>query len=111
MRAVPLLVLLFGAAFAVPVAAQDKPKPATYPELPGEIPDTFKPVIDNLRSIGVATVAAAGNSGSPFSLLAPACVSSAVSVGATTKTDDVAWFSNVAPFLSVFAPGESIRSR
>ncbi|HEV3139970.1 MAG TPA: S8 family serine peptidase, partial [Vicinamibacterales bacterium] len=70
----------------------------------------FKPMIDNLRAIGVATVAAAGNNGSPVSLTAPACVSSAVSVGATTKTDDVAYFSNVAPFLSVFAPGDSIRS-
>src|SRR5436190_5008842 len=70
----------------------------------------FKPMIDNLRAINVATVAAAGNDGLPYALSAPACVSSAVSVGAATKSDEVAWFSNVAPFLSVFAPGESIRS-
>src|SRR5207247_1835953 len=40
----------------------------------------------------------------------PACVSTAVSVGATTKYDQVAYFSNVAPFLSLFAPGVSITS-
>src|SRR5439155_376032 len=43
-------------------------------------------------------------------LSAPACVSTAVSVGATTKDDQVADFSNVAPFLSLFAPGVSIIS-
>src|SRR5206468_5998805 len=30
-----------------------------------------------------------------------------VSVGSTTKIDDVSLFSNVAPFLSLFAPGGS----
>ena len=70
----------------------------------------FKPMIDNLRAVNIATVAAAGNDGLPYALSAPACVSSAVSVGASTKGNEVAWFSNVAPFLSVFAPGESIRS-
>ena len=34
----------------------------------------YKPIIDNLRSIGVATVVAAGNNGSPSNLSAPACV-------------------------------------
>jgi len=70
----------------------------------------FKPMIDNLRAVNVATVAAAGNDGLPYALSAPACVSSAISVGASTDGDEVAWFSNVAPFLSVFAPGEAIRS-
>ena len=40
----------------------------------------------------------------------PACVSTAVSVGSTTKADAVSWFSNVTPFLSLFAPGDSITS-
>ncbi|HYM25379.1 MAG TPA: S8 family serine peptidase, partial [Vicinamibacterales bacterium] len=70
----------------------------------------YKAIIDNLRSVNVATVVAAGNDGLPDQLSEPACVSSAVSVGATTKTDDVAWFTNSAPFLSVWAPGESITS-
>src|SRR6266851_5029451 len=72
--------------------------------------DPAKPIIDNLRAIGIASVAAAGNSASPFGLTTPACISSAVSVGSTDKTDAVSWFSNVAPFLSLLAPGESITS-
>jgi subtilisin family serine protease len=70
----------------------------------------YKPSIDRLRAIGVATVVAAGNDGWPFGLAAPACVSSAVSVGATTKTDEVTSFSNASPLLSLFAPGDSITS-
>ena len=72
--------------------------------------DPTKPIIDNLRSVGIATVIAAGNAGSVNALSAPGCVSSAISVGATTKADAVASFSNVAPFMSVFAPGVSIQS-
>ncbi len=70
----------------------------------------YKPIIDNLRSIGVATVVASGNSGSTTQMSAPACVSSAVSVGATDKQDAVSYFSNVADALSLFAPGEAIVS-
>ena len=43
--------------------------------------EPYKPIIDNLRSIGVATVVASGNSGYRNRVSAPACVSSAVSVG------------------------------
>src|SRR5437867_1550581 len=72
--------------------------------------EEYKPFIDNLRAAGIATVVAAGNDGSTDQLSAPACVSTAVSVGATTKNDEVAYFSNVAPFLSLFAPGDEILS-
>jgi subtilisin len=70
----------------------------------------YKPAIDNLRSIGVATVAASGNSMSGSMLSSPACISSAVSVGSTDKSNQVSLFSNVAPWLSLFAPGDSINS-
>src|SRR5436190_1215304 len=47
-RAVPFLVLVFALAFAIPAMTQDKIKPpATYPELPSEIPAQFKPVTDS----------------------------------------------------------------
>ena len=72
--------------------------------------EPYKPFIDNLRAAGIATVIASGNDGSTNQLSAPACVSSAVSVGATTKDDRVADYSNVAPFLSLFAPGDEIIS-
>ena len=72
--------------------------------------EPYKPIIDNLRSIGIATVIAAGNSGIPFALSAPGCISTAISVGSTNKDDTVSAFSNVASFLSLFAPGDSITS-
>ena len=71
-------------------------------------PEKF--IIDNLRSAGVATVVASGNEGVANGLASPACISSAVSVGSTGKDDEVSFFSNVAPFLSLFAPGDSILS-
>ena len=72
--------------------------------------DPTKPIIDNLRSVGIATVIAAGNNSGVSFTTAPACVSSAVSVGNTGK-DDVVWpSSNVASFLSLFAPGGDILS-
>jgi Subtilase family/HYDIN/CFA65/VesB-like, Ig-like domain len=72
--------------------------------------EPYKPFIDNLRAAGIATVIASGNDGSTNQISAPACVSSAVSVGATTKDDRVADYSNVAPFMSLFAPGDEIIS-
>jgi subtilisin len=72
--------------------------------------EPYKPIIDNLRSIGIATIVASGNSGIPFAITSPACISSAVSVGSTNKDDVVSTFSNGASFLSLLAPGESITS-
>jgi putative CocE/NonD family hydrolase len=47
-RAVPLLVVVFAIAFAFPAMTQEKTKPpATYSELPSEIPAKFKPVTDS----------------------------------------------------------------
>jgi subtilisin family serine protease len=72
-----------------------------------------KPVIDQLRAAGIATVIASGNDGfAGFTnrMNAPACISTAVSVGSTTKQDFVSWFSNNADFLDLLAPGSSINS-
>ncbi|OGK83091.1 MAG: hypothetical protein A2X52_04260 [Candidatus Rokubacteria bacterium GWC2_70_16] len=72
--------------------------------------DPLKPIIDNLRSVGIATVIASGNDGSVNQIGKPSCISSAVSVGSTTDSNQVSSFSNVAPILSLFAPGSSINS-
>jgi subtilisin family serine protease len=69
-----------------------------------------KAAIDNLLSAGIATVVASGNSDKRDSIAAPACISSAISVGATTDSDQIASFSNVADFLDLLAPGSSITS-
>jgi subtilisin family serine protease len=72
--------------------------------------DPYKPIIDNLRSVEIATVVASGNDGATDALASPACISSVVNVGSTDKNDEVSYFSNVATFLSLFAPGDSIVS-
>ncbi|MFD1546141.1 S8 family serine peptidase [Nonomuraea guangzhouensis] len=72
--------------------------------------DPRKTVIDSLRAAGVATVVAAGNDGFGAAVAAPACVSSAITVGATTDQDGVAAFSNRGTLLDLFAPGVSIVS-
>lgn len=70
----------------------------------------YKPAIDSLRAIGVASVIASGNEFNGNAIASPACVSSAISVGSVDKTNTVSYFSNVASFLSLFAPGDAIRS-
>jgi subtilisin family serine protease len=67
-------------------------------------------VIENLRSVNIATVVASGNSGYSDALGTPACISSAISVGNTTKNDTVTSSSNSASFLSILAPGTQIVS-
>ncbi len=70
----------------------------------------LKPLIDQLRSVGVVTVIASGNNGFSDSISAPACISSAISVGSTTKSDSVSSFSNSANILDLLAPGSNIIS-
>jgi len=76
----------------------------------GAVQSAGKVIIDNLRSVGIVTVIASGNEGFIDGLSFPACISTAVSVGSTTKSDVVSSFSNSASFLSLLAPGESITS-
>ncbi len=71
----------------------------------------YKDAIDNLRSVGIAVVISSGNEYYKDGISGPACISTAVSVGATTKADVEASYSNYHPtMLSLFAPGSSIAS-
>ena len=70
----------------------------------------MKAIIDTLRSVGIATVIASGNNGFSNAISSPACISSAISVGSTTKSDAISGYSNSAHFLSLLAPGSSITS-
>lgn len=65
-----------------------------------------KAAIDNLLSIGIPTVIASGNNGAVNGVSAPACISTAVSVGSTTKTDLMSNFGNRLPgVIKLMAPG------
>ena len=71
----------------------------------------FKAAIDQLRAVGIATIVAAGNSGWNDGLGTPACISTAISVGAM---DDLTLTrmpeSNMSTALDLFAPGVGIVS-
>ena len=67
-------------------------------------------IIQNLESVGIATIISAGNNGYPDGISAPACISKAISVGATDKTGQLWPQSNRADFLDLLAPGVGIES-
>ncbi len=70
----------------------------------------LKPAIDNLRSRKVAVVIASGNNGYNGYISSPSCISSAIAVGSTTKSDQVSDFSNHAGLVALMAPGSSIHA-
>ena len=64
-----------------------------------------------LRGAGIAPVVATGNNYADSFVSFPACISYAVSVGASTDGDQLAYFSNTsARVQTLFAPGMSITS-
>jgi len=70
-----------------------------------------KAAIDNLRGAGIPTIIAAGNSEHCDGVAGPACISTAIAVGATTDADFEASFSNYqATLLDLYAPGVNILS-
>ena len=70
--------------------------------------DPRKSVIDMLRAKGIGVAIAAGNDGRTGQIQKPSCISSAISVGATDNTTNVASFSNFANTLDLVAPGVDI---
>ncbi len=72
--------------------------------------DSRKPIIDKLRAAGIATVIASGNESFTGGVAAPGCISSAITVGASSKraagnAEKVASYSNMGSPVDVFAPG------
>jgi subtilisin family serine protease len=75
----------------------------------------YQPMTDAvnlLKSVNIPTIIASGNDGATAAISFPACISSAVSVGATgdgsaptAPNDAVLPFSNSASFLNLLAPG------
>jgi subtilisin len=68
----------------------------------------MKTAIDKLRDKKIAVIIASGNESDGAKIAFPGCISSAVSVGASTDSNTIASFSNSAPFLSLLAPGAAI---
>ena len=77
--------------------------------------DARKAAIDNLSSISAATVISSGNNSFTNAVGAPACISSAITVGSTTKPtvtagDSIASSSNMSSLVDLLAPGVGINS-
>jgi subtilisin family serine protease len=89
--------------------------------------DPQKTIIDQLRSVGIATIISTGNNGYTDSVASPSCISSSVSVGSTWDSSSsptsfsacsndiggvnkVACYSNAASFMDLLAPGSAIES-
>lgn len=72
--------------------------------------DALTDVVNDLKEANIATVISAGNDASRDGVGAPGCISSAITVGATTKSDLIASFSNMSELVDVLAPGSGIRS-
>jgi subtilisin family serine protease len=70
----------------------------------------LKDQFDALVGAGVAPVVAAGNAGWRDAVASPACISSAVAVGATNDNDQVVAFSNRGRLLDLLAPGLRVTS-
>jgi hypothetical protein len=80
---------------------------------------TIKPAVDALAAAGIATVIASGNDNAKTGVSSPGCISTAITVGATTKADAI-WMdpptppgvfrfgSNSSPLVDLLAPGHGI---
>ncbi len=66
--------------------------------------DSRKPIIDMLRDVGVATVVPAGNT-TYGRVTAPGCISTAVTVAASTKSDTIPNYSGWGTGIDLVAPG------
>ncbi|MCF6291814.1 MAG: S8 family serine peptidase [Robiginitomaculum sp.] len=71
---------------------------------------SMKALIDQLRTLGVATIIASGNESFNTGVSSPGCISTAITVGSTTKADAVSSFSNSSELVDLLAPGSSIRA-
>jgi subtilisin family serine protease len=71
--------------------------------------------VNSAVSAGITVVAAAGNAepGHPpktGEMSAPACLSKALAVGASTLSDTRSTYSHLSPSTALFAPGDSVRA-
>ncbi len=71
--------------------------------------EPIKFLIDELKAMNVATIIASGNDGFTDSVAWPACVSTAITVGAS-KASTIGTFSNSSPLVDLVAPGVDIVS-
>ena len=77
---------------------------------PASCPTFIDTALDAAAAVNIFLVFASGNNGYTGGINYPACYHDAVSVGATTKLDAMASFTNRGPGLDLLAPGVNIYS-
>lgn len=70
--------------------------------------DPLRPAVQQLRSVGIAVIAATGNDGFDSAISAPACIPEVIAVGSSTNQDVRSGFSNWGPLVDLVAPGSQI---
>ncbi len=78
--------------------------------VPCDDEDALTGIVNDLREADIATVIASGNDSSRNGVSAPGCISGAITVSSTTKSDLISSFSNLGDLVDVLAPGSVIRS-
>jgi len=78
--------------------------------LGGGLSTAINDAVARMTAAGVVLAVAAGNDGRDACRFSPAAAPSAITVGATTKTDSKASYSNYGTCLDIFAPGSGITS-
>ncbi|PYQ48489.1 MAG: serine protease, partial [Acidobacteria bacterium] len=78
--------------------------------LGGDASSALDTEVNNLLAAGITTVVAAGNDNGDACQKSPARVSGALTVGASTETDERAAFSNYGTCVDLFAPGTNVTS-
>jgi subtilisin family serine protease len=90
---------------------KNAPRPAVANmSLGGDYSATLNAAVQNSIAAGVTYVVSAGNYSKDACTVSPASVATAITVGASTSTDEQASFSDFGSCVDVYAPGIAIRS-
>ncbi len=92
------------------VAANHQPPAVANMSLGGGASTALDNAVSNAVSDGILVVAAAGNENTDACTKSPARVSSALTVGSTTSSDQRSSFSNYGSCVDIWAPGSDIPS-
>jgi len=95
---------------AISLSLGDNVNYTTYCDNDTYLNATYVPLINSAVNANISVVVSTGNSGNYTAMSAPACISNAISVGSTNKSDSISSFSNRNNLTTILAPGSSINS-
>lgn len=102
--------ILRGFEFIINERKRSKNPAVSNMSLGGPKSDSINRAVEELVKSGVSTVVAAGNENQDACNVSPASSDKAITVGATSITNEFAWFSNHGVCVNILAPGVDIMS-